>query len=408
MPIFDWSTTPASNTTLEGVTSAENMLPGLLNNLIRAVASGIKGALTFVAASSADTITATLAPVPGGLVDGMQVFVRAAAANTSTTPTLNINSLGAKTIVKEGGQALVVGDIRGAGHMLHLAYRSSATQWELLNPVYHASNVARTDLANTFTADQIFSGTSGTASGPVVDIYHNSASPAASDRVAEITASGNDSGTNKTTYGFLQCKIDDPADGSEDAHWDMGNIIAGSGAGTVRHSWGAGYFLSGATGGDPGTGKVNAQDYQVNGVPIGPSTKPSFSAHKNGTNQTINDNTATKVTFGSENFDLGSYFDTTNSRWTPPAGKVRLSAGVTLANGAASGDFNVYIYKNGSLVRSTYAYINALALVIFMCVTDIFDTNGTDYWEIFVNQSTGGSKSLSGGTTLTWLSGEMI
>lgn len=57
--------------------------------------------------------------------------VKFPTANTSTTPTLNINSLGAKTIVKEGSVALMPGDIP-LGHEAILRY--NGTNVVLLNP----------------------------------------------------------------------------------------------------------------------------------------------------------------------------------------------------------------------------------------------------------------------------------
>lgn len=68
------------------------------------------------------------------LTDGVLIGVRAIAANTTTTPTLSVNGGTARTIVKNGGNALVVGDIKGAGHELLLRYNLTLTQWELINP----------------------------------------------------------------------------------------------------------------------------------------------------------------------------------------------------------------------------------------------------------------------------------
>lgn len=86
-----------------------------------------------VAAGTADAITASLTPTPT-LTDGMRVFIRASGGNTITNPTLNLNGGGAVTIFKNGGVALAVGDINGAGHELELVYRASVPRWELLNP----------------------------------------------------------------------------------------------------------------------------------------------------------------------------------------------------------------------------------------------------------------------------------
>ena len=83
---------------------------------------------------TADAITATYAPAITALVNGQLCFVRATAANATATPTFSPSGLTARTIVKEGGNALVAGSIRGDGHELILRYDLANTRWELLNP----------------------------------------------------------------------------------------------------------------------------------------------------------------------------------------------------------------------------------------------------------------------------------
>lgn len=83
---------------------------------------------------TADAITATYSPVITALVDGQLCYVRATLANATTTPTFSPNGLTARTIVKNGGVALVAGDIVGDGHELILRYDLTNTRWELLNP----------------------------------------------------------------------------------------------------------------------------------------------------------------------------------------------------------------------------------------------------------------------------------
>lgn len=96
------------------------------------------------AGGTVDAITATFEPatVAAELQDGTIWCVEAAGANTSTTPTFNPDSTGALTIKKFGGQALAVGDIRGAGHKCLFQYDASGGHVELLNPITYplASN----------------------------------------------------------------------------------------------------------------------------------------------------------------------------------------------------------------------------------------------------------------------------
>ena len=95
------------------------------------------------AGGTADALTATYSPSVGSLTDGLICFVRASAANATTTPTFAPNGLTAHTITKKGGAALAVGDITAALAELILIYNLANTRWELLNllPVtYSAGN----------------------------------------------------------------------------------------------------------------------------------------------------------------------------------------------------------------------------------------------------------------------------
>lgn len=103
------------------------------------------------AGGTVDAITATYIPSVGVLKDELIVRVRALGANATTTPTFAPNGLTAKTIVKNGNQVLVAGDILSAGHELLLVYNSSNDNWELLNP---ASVGADIDLSNLSTTGE--------------------------------------------------------------------------------------------------------------------------------------------------------------------------------------------------------------------------------------------------------------
>jgi hypothetical protein len=91
---------------------------------------------TAQAGGTVDAITATFEPAftAAELVDGTIFMVEAAGANTSTTPTFAPDGNTARTITKFGGQALVAGDIRAAGHKCLFMYDESSTRYELLNP----------------------------------------------------------------------------------------------------------------------------------------------------------------------------------------------------------------------------------------------------------------------------------
>lgn len=116
---------------------------------------------------TADAITASYTPAVTSVTDGDLFYVRATAANATTTPTFTPNSgtVTARTIVKNGNVALAAGDIAGDGHELHLRYRSSDTKYELLNPKGSSYTVnGLTEETAVDTADMLGGyDTSGTA-----------------------------------------------------------------------------------------------------------------------------------------------------------------------------------------------------------------------------------------------------
>jgi len=70
---------------------------------------------------------------PTAYVNGLVVNFIAGNTSTSTIPTVNVNTLGAKTIEKSGGGALVSGDIV-AGYPTQLVFSTSADKFRLVEP----------------------------------------------------------------------------------------------------------------------------------------------------------------------------------------------------------------------------------------------------------------------------------
>lgn len=79
----------------------------------------------YAVASGTNTYTATIAGITA-LTEGMPIRIKFANANSGVS-TLNINSLGAKAIVKSNGSALSSGNIK-AGQICNLAYTGSNFQ----------------------------------------------------------------------------------------------------------------------------------------------------------------------------------------------------------------------------------------------------------------------------------------
>lgn len=89
------------------------------------------GAINYAAdAQASDTYVITLAPAPTAYTTGMPIYFKANTANTGAA-SLNVNSLGAKTIVKAVSTTLADNDIL-AGMICHVVY--DGTNFVLLNP----------------------------------------------------------------------------------------------------------------------------------------------------------------------------------------------------------------------------------------------------------------------------------
>ncbi|HEX5130245.1 MAG TPA: tail fiber protein [Usitatibacter sp.] len=89
-----------------------------------------------VAAGTIDVITGAYSPAITALTNGMLLMFEAIGANATTTPTFNPDGVGAATIVRPDGSALLVGDIPSANYRALLVYDTSIAKWLLLNPFY--------------------------------------------------------------------------------------------------------------------------------------------------------------------------------------------------------------------------------------------------------------------------------
>ena len=144
-------------------------------------------------------------------------------------------------------------------------------------------------------------------------------------------------------------------------------------------------------------------------TPSNLAQRVSFRAHKNGTAQTgIVSGTETLVTFGTAVFNIGGYFNTSNSRFTPPAGTYRFSARSLTSGGAVDqAVYGLIVYKNGAKLVEDYdtwsGAVNATARI------DVTDTaNGTDYYEIYFAGFGAGNKSLNGAAASTFFCAEAV
>jgi hypothetical protein len=136
MAVTGYSTTPGSNNGSPPNGAPEGMAPSAVNDTIRqimadvAVEAQVNAVKVLASVAGTDTITGSMTPDLTAYSSGMIVVFTPANNNTGAA-TLNIDSLGAKSIVKGDGAALVSGDLQAStAHVL--VY--DGTNFVVLNP----------------------------------------------------------------------------------------------------------------------------------------------------------------------------------------------------------------------------------------------------------------------------------
>lgn len=143
MPVTSYSRTPANNNSAPPNGWPEGQSPGSVNNCARQLMTDIvneasKGAARVLGSvAGTDTITAAMSPTLDGYSAGMIVVFTPANTNTGAA-TLNIDTLGAKTIRKMNGADVVAGDLQASVPAI-LVLNSAATTFYLINPPGTAS-----------------------------------------------------------------------------------------------------------------------------------------------------------------------------------------------------------------------------------------------------------------------------
>jgi len=127
--IWSWSVTAGSNGTADStVNQAEGMGAAITNNSARAemarhkafidILGGNSGTVTYGGAANAYTIASPSGHTLSSYATGMLFLLVPNSTNTTTTPTLNVDGLGAGTIYRSDGSAVAIGDIVSGGSYL--------------------------------------------------------------------------------------------------------------------------------------------------------------------------------------------------------------------------------------------------------------------------------------------------
>lgn len=143
-----------------------------------------------------------------------------------------------------------------------------------------------------------------------------------------------------------------------------------------------------------------------------PSEKESFSAKIVATAATIASGSFTKVPFDSQEWDTYSdAFNPSNGRFTPPAGKHRVTACVSFEeNFADNKQCIVRLYKNGAHYRQlqTFPTNNANMNETGQPGSALVDADGDDYFEVYVFQNQGTAMTLADNPALCYFQGNAL
>ena len=126
--------------------------------------------------------------------------------------------------------------------------------------------------------------------------------------------------------------------------------------------------------------------------------------------QTITSGTQQKVTFGTETFDTDGNF--ASSRFTPTTeGYYQFNATVRISGGSSTSECMIILYKNGAEYSrgNNESGTEQGASFYSMQVSDIAYANGTgDYFEIYIQQTSGSNKDTTAGAQISYFSGVMV
>lgn len=184
-----------------------------------------------------------------------QTFPQVTGEVTATHEQLNLLSALAST------DTLVGLDIGGA----LVGPAVAAMQAALAVPDLAANNIFTG--IQTFQNDMELEGGDGHAAAyPKLKPYRNDATPLANDTVFELSMDAKNSAGTRKSFARLLAQISDATDTSEDGLLALATMVAGVLANRV--TVGAGVQIGAPTGGDPGTGQLNATGLQVNGVTL--------------------------------------------------------------------------------------------------------------------------------------------
>ena len=258
-------TGPTSNSNFGGANQAEGCAPSNVNNAMRYLGLMLARATSYQSPAISASVSTNIA------ADGTGVYIPITGANA-------INSFGVVAGAQPGAAVIRILEFSSSASLSHgaslklIGQASRKVQPGDISGLIHegTSDVWREWLFSPsdgrwpLSSMTITSTDPGASVGPVLDLFRDSASPAANDVIGAFAFTGKDSGGGTDTYGRIIAAIVDQTAASEDGQF----VLQTAQAGTLTNCaiFEAGMRMGGApSGGDKGLGTINTKGLYVEG-----------------------------------------------------------------------------------------------------------------------------------------------
>jgi hypothetical protein len=136
----------ANGSTAKAWSAGDRIEARLSSDVLKRLQQEALKEITITTADAGATYTGSISPTCYGLVTGLVYLLTLTTSNSGTTPTVNLSSLGAVTVVLDGSVAVSAGQMPLSG-----LYKYDGTNFVLLNPLSTSAPLTAVAGTNTIT-----------------------------------------------------------------------------------------------------------------------------------------------------------------------------------------------------------------------------------------------------------------
>lgn len=272
MGIEAYSTTAGSNTAISGISVAENCPIANWNNAFR----------QFMADQRAQWNDAEWFEYGDGDAGATVSYASATSFTVAGVDVTAAYHIGRRVKIVASTPGTIYGTISNSTFSTNttvtVVWDSGSLSNEAITVYLGATSAINSSLPTVIASSQTIKSTDAGATGPILTLQHDSASPAASDVVGTITFNADDDGGAADSVAAINVDYNTVTAGAEDATLNLRTMRAG--ARSTRMSVAAGAYMAGATGGDKGAGTLNATTLYQGGVAVNPKISAAKLVHR--------------------------------------------------------------------------------------------------------------------------------